>query len=104
MIHAVYDLNDGRYTYLHVSGHAESDEYGKDLICASVSSILFGFMNALDETGEKVRIDQSMNEIEIENDSRSEVVDHYFELVLIQLKTIEESYGEYIKVERKKNT
>ena len=104
MIRAVYDLNDGRYTYLHVSGHAESDEYGKDLICASVSSILFGFMNALDETGEKVRIDQSMNEIEIENDSRSEVVDHYFELVLIQLKTIEESYGEYIKVERKKNT
>ncbi len=104
MIRAVYDLADGRYTYLHVSGHAESDEYGKDLICASVSSILFGFMNALDETKEEVRIDQSMNEIEIVNDSRSEVVDHYFELVLIQLKTIEESYGEYIKVERKKNT
>ena len=35
----------------------------------------------------------------ITDDSRQ--VQNYFELVIIQLKTIEESYGDFIKVERK---
>ena len=100
MIKAVYSLNDDHYTYLSVKGHAESDDYGKDLICASVSSILFGLMNALNEKKD-VEIKELTNHIEIINNSKNELIDNYLELVLIQLKTIEESYGEFIKVERK---
>ncbi len=101
MIKASYEANDDRYLSLEVSGHAEFSEFGKDLICASVSSIMFGFMNALDELHENVEIRQSTNKIAIINKSESDVVQDYFELVMMQLKTIEESYGDFIKVERK---
>jgi len=93
-------MEDDHYTYLSVKGHANSGEYGKDLICASVSSILFGLMNALDQIKD-VQIKELTNHIEIINSSKMELVDNYLTLVLIQLKTIEESYGEFIKVERK---
>ena len=101
MIKAKYEVKDGSYLSLDVKGHAEYGEYGKDLICASVSSILFGFMNALDELQENVEIRQSENRITVEDHSGSSTVQNYFELVIMQLKTIEESYGNFIKVERK---
>ena len=103
MIIVRFTLDDeGHYTYLNIKGHAESSEYGTDLICASVSSIGFGLMNALDEAKvEGVTINDLKDQIEIINESRSVKVNDYMELVIFQLKTIEESYGEYIKVERK---
>lgn len=101
MIRVIYSTNDDHYTKLDVRGHADFDEYGKDLICASVSSIIFGLMNAVDESKCNVEVKELNNHIEIINNSKSELIDNYFELVLIQLKTIEESYGEFIKVERK---
>ncbi|MBQ0036189.1 MAG: ribosomal-processing cysteine protease Prp [Firmicutes bacterium] len=101
MIKVTYEVKDDSYTSLTVSGHAKSDEYGKDLICASVSSIMFGFMNALDMLDEDIEIKQLTNKITINNHSSSEMVQDYFELVMVQLKTIEESYRDFIKVERK---
>ena len=101
MIKAIFQADEDRYISLDVSGHAEYGEYGKDLICASVSSIMFGFMNALDALEENVQISQSENRITIVDQSGSEIVQHYFELVITQLKTIEASYGDFIRVERK---
>ena len=62
---------------------------------------MFGFMNALDALEENVQISQSENRITIVDQSGSEIVQHYFELVITQLKTIEASYGDFIRVERK---
>ena len=101
MIRAVFEAKDDRYLSLDVRGHALSDDYGKDLICASVSSIMFGFMNALDALEEEVDIRQTDDTITIVNRSDSETVQNYFELVIMQLKTIEASYGNFIRVERK---
>ncbi len=101
MIKAIYEADGDQYISLAVSGHAQYGEYGKDLICASVSSIMFGFMNALDALEENIEIKQLTDKIIVVNHSSSQIVQNYFELVLMQLKTIEESYGDFIKVERK---
>ena len=101
MIKVIYEVKDDKYLSLDVSGHAEYDESGKDLICASVSSIMFGFMNAIDALDEEVEIKQLTNQITIKNLSSSNIVQDYLQLVMMQLKTIEESYGDFIKVERK---
>ncbi|MBQ1899388.1 MAG: ribosomal-processing cysteine protease Prp [Erysipelotrichaceae bacterium] len=101
MIKAIFQADEDRYISLDVSGHAEYGEYGKDLICAAVSSIMFGFMNAIDDLEEDVKITQSENRITVVDHSGSEKVNDYFELVIMQLKTIEASYGDFIKVERK---
>ena len=101
MIKVIYEVQNDKYLSLDVSGHAEYDESGQDLICASVSSIVFGFMNAIDALNEEVEIKQLTNQITITNHSSSNIIQDYFELVMMQLKTIEESYGDFIKVERK---
>ena len=101
MIKAIYEVKDNRYLSLDVSGHAEYDESGKDLVCASVSSIVFGFMNAIDALNEDVEIKQLTNQITITSHSDSNIIQDYFELVMMQLKTIEDSYSDFIKVERK---
>ena len=101
MIKVIYEAKDNKYLSLDVSCHAEYDESGKDLICASVSSIMFGFMNALDALNEDVQIQQLTNKIIINDHSSCNTIQEYFQLVMTQLKTIEESYGDFIKVERK---
>lgn len=101
MIKAVYEVADNHYTYLKVSGHAGSAEYGKDLVCASVSSIVFGLMNALDELDKSIDIKLENNLITITNNSGLEVADSYLKLVITQLKTIEVTNGDFIRVERK---
>ena len=101
MIKVTYEVIDGQYKSLTVKGHANFNEYGKDLICASVSSIMFGFMNCLDQFNEEVKIIQLENKIEIVCNKDNQKVQDYFELVMIQLKTIEESYQEFIQIERK---
>ena len=101
MIKVKYSVDEkNTFVRLDVKGHADFDEYGKDLICASVSSIMFGLMNGLDNIKD-VTIKELNNHIEIINESSSRKANNYIELALIQLKTIEESYGEFIKVERK---
>ncbi len=100
MIKVTYKLVDDEYTYLSVKGHANFDEFGKDLVCASVSSIIFGLMNCLDEY-KGITIRDLNNHIEIINDSKLSEVNNFYKLTIIQLKTIEESFGEFIKVERK---
>ena len=102
MIKVKYDYQDGRYCSLDVKGHALSAAKGQDLICASVSSIMFGLMNGLDNLNDQdIIIKQLDNEIVIKCESDNEIANNYLELVIIQLKTIEESYGDFIKVERK---
>ena len=101
MIKVVYTIKDDSYYSIDVQGHSRFEDSGKDLICAAVSSIMFGLMNALDELNEDVKIEQLTDRIMITNHSKSDIVGNYFELVIIQLKTIEESYGNFIKVERK---
>ena len=101
MIRAVFEAEDDRYLSLDVRGHAMSNDYGKDLICASVSSIMFGFLNALDALEEDIDIRQTDDTITVVDRSDSKIVQDYFELVIMQLKTIEASYGNFIKVERK---
>ena len=48
MIQVNVSSKDSSIILMEVKGHAESAEYGKDLVCAGVSSITTGLLNALD--------------------------------------------------------
>ncbi|HLR64459.1 MAG TPA: ribosomal-processing cysteine protease Prp, partial [Pseudogracilibacillus sp.] len=52
MIKVMTTKQDNEYIAIEVSGHAESGPYGFDLVCAGVSAITFGAVNALFEVGE----------------------------------------------------
>lgn len=89
-------------TSLKVKGHANSNEYGKDLVCAAVSAVTIGALNALE--------DDSKFEIEVEPGDISLIVkekpsEHdltVLEIMILQLKTIEVSYSSYISIKERK--
>ena len=102
MIEVNYSLRQEKYSLISVKGHAGFGDPGKDLICSAVSSIFYGLMNALDEieVGSEIYDNEEVIEIRILNDD--EIIQNYIHLVLIQLKTIEYSYGDYIKIRERK--
>lgn len=85
---------------LVVNGHANFAIHGEDLVCAGVSSITIGLMNALEEYKMKVTscISEGAVKIVVDdlNDERLQLMLH---VGIIQLKTMEESYSKYIRIE-----
>ena len=47
MIKVSYEVKDDLYVSLNVSGHANYDDIGKDIVCSSVSSIVTTTINAV---------------------------------------------------------
>ena len=82
---------------LEVQGHANSDEYGKDLVCAGVSSILTGGFNSFykDEI-EEITLEEGYAKVIINaNSERASII---LGVIETQLLTIEESYPKNIKI------
>jgi uncharacterized protein YsxB (DUF464 family) len=99
VIHVHVKEQNGRIVSLDVTGHAESGPYGQDLVCAGVSSIVTGLGNALDEMIPGCQLSCRENRFSFvipHPDEKSEMV---MRTGLIQLKTMEEVSGKYMKIE-----
>lgn len=105
MIKAKIDRNkDGSIRSFTVSGHALFANSGKDIVCAGVSSVTVGTVNAIEElTG--IVLDSRMEEgflqasvPEIPPGGKPESVQLLLESMVVMLRTIEQSYGEFITV------
>ena len=90
-------INDG---VIRISGHAGYDEYGKDIVCASVSSIVLTTVNSI------MNIDSSS--IEYKDDNKEITItklnDNNTTSILLNtmidlLKDLENQYKDNIKVE-----
>ncbi|MCP8617004.1 ribosomal-processing cysteine protease Prp [Salirhabdus salicampi] len=90
-----------------ITGHAESGPYGHDLVCAGVSAVSFGAVNAIiklchiepaiEQGGEggylKVQLPLNMSQ-EVYTKAQ-----HLLEGMVVALETIERDYGQYIKIQ-----
>ena len=85
---------------LTVSGHANYDEYGKDIVCAGVSAIVTGGINALEPHMKNIEIINESNKLGVIVIESNEVIQVILNTMLIQLETIENSYKKYIKIKR----
>ena len=83
---------------LTVSGHANYDQYGKDIVCAGVSAVVTGGINALESEIECIKIINEDNKLGVEVINSNEKIQIILNTILIQLKTIENSYKKYIKI------
>lgn len=51
MIQAVFErAEDGELRSAEITGHAESGEYGFDVVCASVSTLAINFINSIENS------------------------------------------------------
>ena len=85
---------------IHVKDHAGSGVAGQDLVCAGVSSICFGALNALNELCENA-FDYEIKEANVKiivKDAQCETAQIILKTIYIQLLTMAESYGKFIKL------
>ncbi|MEN9819537.1 MAG: hypothetical protein RL379_315 [Bacillota bacterium] len=89
-----------RYRMMKVTGHANSAPYGEDLVCAAVSAVMTGGMNALNLKAVKVKNIEGLSEIQVTNpqDQANQSVIH---VLAIQLQTIANDYPKYIRIQTK---
>ena len=109
MIHVSMFRSQGDITGFEISGHAESGPYGHDLVCAAVSAVSFGVVNAIvtlcgfepdvEQGGEggylKITLPGEMNE------SIHSKAQTLLEGMQVSLETIEQDYEQYIKISQR---
>ncbi len=81
-----------------IDGHSNYDEYGKDIVCSAVSAITIGTINALIKLVNKNTVyakDDGYALIKFEKDNSSQII---AQTMIIQLKSIEDSYKEFLKI------
>ncbi|MDQ1912403.1 ribosomal-processing cysteine protease Prp [Paenibacillus sp. GD4] len=98
---AIRRESGGRIQRFQVDGHAQYDEPGKDIVCAGVSAVTVGTVNAI-EALLKVQLKTHMKHgllkvdiPELEEPLRDQV-QLLLESMVVMLQSIEQSYGAYI--------
>ena len=99
MIRVSVESNKKHITKISILGHADYEEYGKDIVCSSVSSIVTTTVNGIYE------IDKDYLNVKEEKDGmiitilkQDNVCDKLIKNMLSLLQELEESYPENIKV------
>lgn len=89
---------------LKITGHANSAKYGKDLVCAGVSTAGVGAMNMLVKKG---FLDNNLGTIEVDEgyiyvvvNQDDDVCQVVLETLLVTLETMEEDYEKFIKISK----
>ncbi len=92
------DVSTDKITSIEVKGHANKDTYGKDLVCAAVSAVMTGGMNALVDKEYDFKLEEGhayIKSLDIPSDYDAVVL----KTIETQLKTIEESEHDYVRIE-----
>ena len=104
MINVLIKKKENQIINLKVIGHANSDEYGKDLVCAGVSTACIGVLNMLVKKDfltnylGKIEIDEGY--INIVVDCSDDVCQVVLETLETTLETMVEDYGQFIKISK----
>ncbi|HLQ70508.1 MAG TPA: ribosomal-processing cysteine protease Prp [Bacillota bacterium] len=108
MIQVAISRSNKKITAFEISGHADSGPYGYDLVCAGVSAVSFGVINAIHELcGVELVIEEGREggylyaEIpttlpEIQKDN----IQILLQGMLISLQTIEREYEKFLKIQQ----
>ena len=85
-----------------VSGHSGYEEAGKDIVCASVSSIVITTINAIIEIdSDAIDYSDLDNKIIIRILKEDEVVNKLIKNMVLLLEQLENDYKDYIKIIRR---
>ncbi|SET82893.1 hypothetical protein SAMN05216389_13417 [Oceanobacillus limi] len=109
MINVTVSRKNNQITEFELSGHADSGPYGYDLVCAGVSAVSFGAVNAVialcdihpeieqGEEGGYLRV-QFPHSLSQEIMEKTQTL---LEGMIISLETIEREYSQFIKIHSK---
>ena len=100
MIKVAVVHQDNLIKSIEINGHAGSGPKGHDLVCAAVSAIITGGANALNNKN-NYHIELESGHALIEMVNKDEDGNKVLNTVWVMLKTVEESYSQFIRIEDK---
>ncbi|MFD3157623.1 ribosomal-processing cysteine protease Prp [Haloimpatiens sp. FM7330] len=103
MTNVLFKKKQGKIVSFNINGHSGFDEYNRDIVCSGISVLsqttLIGILEVL-----KIDVDYSIKDgflsLSIEQNSCSEIhkCQVLLKTMLLGLKSMELSYGDYISV------
>ena len=100
MIHVLVKTKDNFVQEINLKGHACFDDYGKDIVCAGVSSILTTTVNGiLCIKEDAILYHQKKDEFQINVNSKDEITKKLLNNMISLLKELEQDYPKNIQVE-----
>ena len=85
--------------HISILGHANYDEYGKDIVCAAVSSVVMTSIEGIALIDKKsIDVKESTNKLEIIQNKHDSITDKLLVNMLNCLHEIEKKYPKNIKI------
>lgn len=100
MVRARYTVEGNTHT-LVVLGHANYGEYGKDIVCAGVSSLVQALIGWIEENYYKadcISIDPKMGEIIVSCEGGEDIAS-VFQMASTGLEQIADSYPDHVQID-----
>jgi uncharacterized protein YsxB (DUF464 family) len=106
MIKALFKKVSGNLVSFNIEGHAEFDEYNRDIVCSAVSAISYTIVNGITEVvnvSAECHVKDGYANLSIEDQSEEDIekCQVLMKTMLLGLISMEENYGDYIKVKVK---
>lgn len=83
---------------IEISGHANFDDYGKDIVCASVSSIVYTTINGILNINNTAIEVIDNGKINIKILSSDDITNKLVNNMIVLLKDLEKQYPENLKI------
>ena len=93
--------NKDKIVGFEITGHANYDEYGKDLVCSAVTILAYSCVNTLDKYNDDIKFedDGDIMYVEVsENNTNTNIIFDYFKT---GIETLLGNYGSYVKLNYK---
>ena len=87
---------------ISIHGHAMYDDYGKDIVCAAVSSVITTSVESIASLNENaIDIEETKDKLTIRINSHDEITNKLIETMINLLKELQKKYPENIKITNK---
>ena len=100
MVRAKYKVDENTHT-LTVTGHANFAEYGKDIVCAGISSLVQALIGWIEENFQKdacVMVDSEKGKVIVACEGGDDVAAVFY-MASIGLEQIADSYPDHVQID-----
>ena len=103
MIKVKLTKNNNYYNKIIITGHANYDDFGKDIVCASVSSTVITSVNSCLAIDDKSISYDNENGLDISILKNDDVINKIINVMITNLYELEKAYPKNIKIKEENN-
>lgn len=100
MITIKYQKQKDQIKKIIISGHANYDDLGKDIVCAAVSSIAFTTINILLKLEKNIQYKKEQNKIKIKIIQNDKELDLIIKNLIETLQELRQQYPKNLKIHK----